>query len=618
MNTRFTWALMVGAFALTLGATAAPAARAGVTASLEPAAIAVGESAQLTVTVSGSDAAEPQLRVVDGLQSTPMGQSSSFQSVNGNVTSSVSYVYQVTATRAGTFTIPAIEVPGVGSSRPLQLQASTSPTGAATASPSNLPPPNVQAGTAEGAASDSDRPAFLRVVLPTKRFVVGQRVPVQIRAFFRAGMSASLTGLPTLSSDAFTLNRLDDKPDQSQEMVGGRPFTVVTWTTALSAVKSGEYSVTLELPVVVQVKAKARHRMDDDSPADPFGGSGFDDPLFDDFFGRVTRKQVTLRADLADVKVAPLPADGRPADFTGAVGRFHVAAQAAPTRLTAGDPVTVRVAVTGQGNFDRVSSNGVAGSPDWKTYPTRAQFDPADNAGYGGTKTFEQAVVPLRGGHQQLPAVRFSYFDPDKGQYVTEATAPVDLDVATGTGSTPAAAAHGAQPQETPASPGPQDLVPNDVEAGDFVPTLRPVVFAPWFIASQGGMVLTLTCAVLLHRRRQRLAIDADRVRSRAADAAVRKQRATMERALAADSAPAFFTAARQAVQEELGRQWHLPASEVTSAEIDHRLNGTGAALRDLFDIADGVVYSGRPMPAAELKRWGQTVVQQLKELEQR
>ena len=118
--------------------------------------------------------------------------------------------------------------------------------------------------------------------------------------------------------------------------------------------------------------------------------------IFDDFFGGVTEKQLMLRTDSENVNVLSLPTARRPTDFTGAVGKFEVDSEAAPTKVTMGDPITVRLKVSGQGNFDRVNSRGLETSAEWKTYSPRAQFEPADNAGYEGTKTFEQAIVPLK------------------------------------------------------------------------------------------------------------------------------------------------------------------------------------------------------------------------------
>jgi hypothetical protein len=586
------------------------ATAAQITATLDNSSIALGDSAQLTISISGGDSSQPELPAVSGLEFTPAGQSSSFESINGAVTSSISLTYEVTPDRVGTFTIPAIRLPDGSRSQPLTLQVSASASGAMAASSANLPPPNVPAGASATTDDANGRSAFLRVVMPKQKLYAGELVPVQVKAYFEANMSASLDGLPVLNSDAFTLNKLDAKPAQTQEIIGEQPYNVLTWSSALTAVKSGDYALNLELPVVVRVQQRGGG--DDDSP--------FNDPFFNQFFSRTVDKPLTLHSGSANVTVLPLPAAGRPANFTGAVGRFEVSSEAAPTQLTAGDPITLRLKVSGLGNFDRVYAPKLAASSDWKTYPPSAQFAPTDSAGYGGTKTFEEAVIPLKAGREKIPALGFSYFDPDTRQYMTRATTPIAIEVAPGSGissvATPPPNSAGSAPVLSVNTSAPE-LAPNEVEAGSFVSSLQPLLFQPWFLAVQGVPLTALIAGLLIQRRRQRLAQNSERTRNRAAQAAVQEQLEAMGQALAANSAPAFFTAARQAVQVELARRWRLSASQVTAIEINQRLNGDAGDLRTLFAVADDVIYAGRYVPPAELKRWNDTVTHQLKQLEE-
>ena len=110
---------------MTVFALPALAAKPGISATLEPSHVAVGEAAQLRITVIGSSGDEPALPHVDGLEFNPTGQSTEYQSINGAVTASSSHTYLVTATRAGQFTIPAIKI-GHGrnaeTTQPLVLQ----------------------------------------------------------------------------------------------------------------------------------------------------------------------------------------------------------------------------------------------------------------------------------------------------------------------------------------------------------------------------------------------------------------------------------------------------------------------------------------------------------------
>ena len=595
------------------------AARAEVNATLEPARIALDEAAQLAVTVQGSRSGEPSLPRVAGLEFTPVGQSSSFQSINGAVTASVSHLYQVTASRAGTFNIPAIQVGGART-RPLVLQVLKGVGGAGQLQGRGLPPPKVNwpadsvAGTAKGEL------AFLRVAAPKQELYVGELVPVQIKAYFRRGLGASLNGLPVLSSDAFTMSKLTGQPEQSQETVEGTPYTVLTWPASLSAVKAGDYALNLELPVLVRVQERAARGQRQNPFGSFFGGSGLDDSFFDDFFGRVSEKPLTLRTDLAAMKVLPLPSAGRPADFSGAVGQFEVRSEVTPATVTAGDPLTLKLTVSGSGNFDRVSSPGLPNSAAWKAYKPSARFEAEDSAGLQGSKVFEQAVVPQQAGRAQLPALAFSYFDPDTRQYVTRQTQPLTVEVGAASGSvanvSSLAAATSAPASTVPAQRG-DEMFPNAVEPGRFVSTLRPVLLQPWFAVVTAVPLMLLAGGFWFLKRRERMVNDPNRVQSSASETSLRESLAVMDGALQSGQVAMFFIAARRALQERLARLWHIPPSAVTSTELNVRLNGAGEDIRAVFRLAEQAAYAGQSLAPGDLQHWRQIVRDELKRMEE-
>jgi hypothetical protein len=142
------------------------------------------------------------------------------------------------------------------------------------------------------------------------------------------------------------------------------------------------------------------------------------------------------------------------------------------------------------------------------------------------------------------------------------------------------------------------------------------VLFIPWLIALQSLSGVALIIVLGVHRRKQRQALDLRHAGERATEAAICEQLAAMDEALAANSAPAFFKAARHVVQERLAQRWNLPISHVTAAEISRRLNGRADDLRTLFTFAEEVVYSGRRVLPEDLKRWKDTVTHHIKRLE--
>ena len=526
MNTLFirTIQCIVALALMNVLALPALAANPGISATLEPAHVAVGEAAQLTVTVIGGPGDEPALPHVDGLKFTPVGQSSKYQAINGVITASRRHTYLVTAARAGQFKIPALKI-GNGSTaettRPHRLAGHRRRLRHGRGCPTGPGAP----GAWEVAGADDDRAvsnnaqqAFLRLVMPKRNLYVGELVPVQIKAYFRGGMQATINGLPALSSDAFTLNSIDHKPVQTEEEIDGKEYAVLTWTTALSAVKAGDYSLSLELPVLLTVREKTSKRRGQ------FGDGFFDDSFFDDFFGSSFQKQVTLKSKPDDASIRPLPSANRPAGFSGALGQFTVSAERTPDHVAAGDPITLRLNVAGRGNFDRVSSGLVAHSPDWKSYKPVARFAPADSFGSEGTKTFEQAVVPLQAGHIKIPPLSFSYFDPETAKYVTRTTTPLAIDVAPV--ANPSAAAPAVLPTSNVDRP---EFAPNRVELGQFTSTLQPLFLQPRFLIANLLAWVSLAAVFSFVRRRARRARDPRLPRARLADRAIRDQLAAMD-----------------------------------------------------------------------------------------
>jgi hypothetical protein len=607
------------AFALV---TPALAAQNSITARLDPKSFGVGESAQLAVTVNGSQSADPNVPNVDGLEIVPVGQQSSMEIINGNVSANVTHIYQLTANRAGNFTIPAITADGAGSTQPIAFRVDNGAGGQSQRAPlqsrSQLSAPNI--GSDDTAPVDAkNQNAFLRVVLPKRELTVGELVPVEVKAYFRAGVSASLNGLPMISSDAFSLNKLGDKPEQTEESINGVPYTVVTWTSALSAVKAGDYPLNLDLPVMVRVQERAKRNGGGRDPfADFFGDdSQFDNSLFDNFFGHATEKELTLHTDGAIVKIKALPLQGRPTGFSGAVGKFDVTSEAAASTGSTGDPLTMKISVTGEGNFDRVKTAGLPASAAWKTYQPSAKFEPADISNTSGTKTFEQSIVPAKAGAQEIPAVSFSYFDPQSGTYVTKKTNPIAVEIAQNTAAPAAiAAAPVAADSATDAPKANADgLADDEVVPARATSSLRPLVLRPWFISVNAVMLAGLALGAFIRRMRTRVANDPERLQREAAERAVNESLAAMDAALQAKDAPRFFGAARHALQERLAARWHVPASQVTIPEIRNRLNGHGDEVSAVFKTADEISYSGKRFTAPDLQQWRDLVKNQLQQL---
>jgi hypothetical protein len=512
--------------------------------------------------------------------------------------------------------------PDAQSSMPMMLKVlkrSTSPNSTLPQNPTVVPAPTQNSSDDDTAVPNPQSFGFLRFVSSKKEFYVGELVPVELKAFFRAGVELRVDGLPKLNSDAFTMNKLSDQPARSEQSIGGVPYTVLTWSTALTAVKAGDYEMSVELPTTVTVHQRAQpsHTRQGNPFGDPFFDDFFNDAFFDRFFGSASQKEVALSSEPSAVKILSVPVENRPASFTGAVGKFELAAEAAPLQAAVGDPVTLKLKISGSGNFERANAPALEKNDQWKTYKPSARFEPDDTSPCSGTKTFEQALVPVKSGQLTIPSLAFSYFDPESKRYVTRTTPPLSIQVAASTLSSSTLSAGTLSPSGTLSAANPASaLVPNKLSPGRFHSTLRPWFLNPWLAAGALLPSLGLLAAYWFIRRRQELARDPQRLRLAEAQRAMQAQLRTMENAATQGATLEFFTAARGALQNQLGVHWGLLPQTITLAEINARMNGEADGFRFVFELADEVTYSGRTFVAAELQKWHKAINAELKKLE--
>lgn len=454
--------------------------------------------------------------------------------------------------------------------------------------------------------------AFVRLDVPQKQLYVGQAVPVKIRAYFRAGTAATLEGQPRLDSDAFTLSQLSDKPAQTEVVLRGERYLQATWTGVLSPAKphAGTLGVTLPVELAYRVHRQQPHRtLRDVFGGDPFGDDAFADSFFDqedpfaDMFdeGEVQQQRADLHATVGKVAVSELPAEGRPAGFTGAVGTFALAVDPPAGEARVGEPLTLTARVTGTGNFDRVALAGVPRSAELETYDLESTWEPSATA-LTGTKTFTQTLVPRKAGELTIPPLELAYFDPAKRAYVTVHTQPLTVQVAPGAAE-PGLAATVTDPA----------MRPNMLATGPVHATLEPLARRPGFWALPGSLALAtaLLAGVGAWRRSSRRA---SRARGQHVERAVAAARTRMRDAAARGDAPAFFAAARSGVQHRLAAAWGIAPEAVTVADVRARL-AAAPDLVALLEHADRITYAGSDAHES-LDRWLALAERELAHLE--
>ncbi len=579
MTKRTTGRIYAGLIAVVLLLTLAPAQAAEVSAQLTSAETSVGVPVQLKIQIEGSTNAYPPQQIeVEGLQIQPTGQERRVEIQNFRMTSSVVYNYTVLPNREGTFEIPSVEVNIDGKkirTQPLELSvragiARPAPSlpGGAPAVPGNQAPTTVPEGESEL--------AFAEMIVPKESAYVGEMVPVELRFFFNQGVPFRIQDRPTFSGEGFTVEKLSE-PLRGEQLIGDTPYHVFTFQTAITAVKSGE----LEIPAVsLRAIASVPSR----------GPAGFED-MFTKFFGNSGMpgfsddRELAVTSEPQKLVVKPLPRDGRPEDFSGAIGDFTMTAGASPDKAGSGDPITLALTVSGRGNFSAMGPPGLVNSEGWRLYPPAERFEPADTVGYGGTKVYENMIVAQEV-KTETPGARFVYFDPAKADYVTLTTDPIPVEAAAADRPvTTTTAAADATPEATAEPAAPEDAR-SGVLAHTTPRTFESLINSQAFLGVNGVALLALLgfFAFQLHRRAQ--AGEAARM------ATLRKQEARLLQEIARPDLDeeTFFSQARVALDCQ-ARRAGFESGEAYVAERDESASTEG--LRLLLARADEAKFSG-------------------------
>jgi hypothetical protein len=395
--------LRVRAAALAFILTAASAAAQQVNATLSPTIVAQGQVAEYAITYEGPQTnldSLPSDLQVPGLDIQGPQNMQNFTLRNNVATFRIELIWQLSGSQPGRYTIPAQTVVFNGqpfTTKELVLEVREGPP----------PTPSFE--------------PILRLKVDKTDLWVGEVTPISITALFHRRTQLRKYDHPKLPRENVVVKRFPPPGPAPSVEVNGERFQPIEFISSLSALREGQIVVgpaTLECVV--------------DFPLDADGDPGRrTQPGFPpSIFQRMNTRQITLTSEPVTINVKPLPTEGRPADFAGAVGRFALMSRLAqPAQdMKVGDPISVDLIVTGEGNFDTLSAPIPAVTEGWKNYPTKVI---QENRGSGlepGSQVWNQVIVPQQP-VTEVPAFVLSFFDPATATYQTIRSAPLPVTV---------------------------------------------------------------------------------------------------------------------------------------------------------------------------------------------
>jgi hypothetical protein len=399
-----------------IGLLGAEAFGVSITATVDHDVVGLGDPITLKISISGQGGSlpDPTLPDLSAFDVYSSGRSQNISIMNGAFASSLDISYVLVPKKMGDFIIGPIIVrdnKGMASTEPIKItvkQQSAANNNPQSQQPETRAQPPEQGGD-----------FFIDQAVDKSNPYAGE----QVTLIFRFYQAVNLWDQPTLEWPKYNGCTVEDLPPNSRyyQVVRGKRYLVTEIRRALFPIESGK--LTIGSPELT-IKA------DDFGTAfDPFN---FFDRDTRDLFKRGQPKILTANPIILNVKA--LPENGRPADFTGAVGKFSVRVETDKDSVGVDEPVTLKVNLSGTGNIKSIPAIKLPELSDFRIYDSgNTESISNTNQVISGTKTFEQALIPKTSGVFEVPSITLSYFEPSSATYKTLKTEPLRI-TATGQG----------------------------------------------------------------------------------------------------------------------------------------------------------------------------------------
>lgn len=294
----------------------------------------------------------------------------------------------------------------------------------------------------------------------------------------------------------------------------------------------------------------------------------------------ITHREVPRKMNTATntvtLDVKPLP-EPRPANFSGAVGRYSISADVTPEIVRSNESSTYQLVIKGSGNIKYLHAPTVAMPTTFETYTPKTDINANfDGSNYSGTFTADYPFVPQEVGHFPIEPFEFVYFDPAKSSYETVTARGFDLNVLRGT---------------APVVVGTQKEINTEMTDILHIHPTPEVIAAPaglifgrvWYWMAYVIVALALISVFVIYRRHIKREADvAGRRLARASRRAVKRfkvARGLMKR----HESEQFYEEVSRALKGYLGDKLGIAPSALISDTISEKLSTRGVA-QDVID----------------------------------
>lgn len=542
-----------------------------------PGKVIAGKPFQLTYSINqrARDLVPPEFNGFDYLAGPYTSQSSSTSFVNGKRTSSftLTYTYTLMGLDPGDYTIGPATITSDGQKYTsngvrITVLPPDQPAQANQSSPSNQSGSTSSTSSTSSTGSTRSGDIFVRTVVTKTKVYEQEALQVSYRLYV-AGVDFAQMG-NTIKLPEFTgfLKQELELGDRQFELehYNNRNYQAVTLVSYLLYPQhAGELKIEpAQFEAILREQTRRQARS-----------------IFDDFFGTYENVSRMLTAPAVTIQVKALPG-GKPKDFSGGVGQFSLSQSISSTDIQANEAVTLSIDIKGAGNMKLLKTPAVDWPEGFEPYDPKVTNNYKTTAnGYSGSKTIEYLAIPRAAGQYTIPAVTFSYFDIQAGQYKTLSTPEYTLNVRRAPGQ-----AVGEGEAQTYSSVNKENIKELGTDIRYINTNADALQNSAFKIQhsklSTSNLLLIDACILLvaviiflLFRRIAKENADATHVRYKKASKVAQKRLKTAQQLLSGDS-QAFYAEIEKAAFSYLSDRLRIPTAELTKDNIAELLRQKG------------------------------------------
>ena len=546
---------IMGSFLMTVAAWAAD-----VTLTIEPQLISLLDTAVMKVEFSNLSGESVDLPNIDGLRIQYQGPQRSYNFVNGRSSSKVTHVYLIKPAKIGDFDIKPVIAKYKGGEKELAGKL------------------RVIKKTDDKEAQELSELMYSRISSSRTGPYVHEPFDIELKVHVRDGIQQNGNfsirgGIPEKGLDGELKWKIAAR---ERKEIDGAIFNIYTLATTAKALTSGTFTFQPEVQLNVIIPRQRRRSY------------GFDDPFFGDPFGRQETRPYILECNALEVEVQPVPMAGRPDSFTGGVGILDFDVSVGPDKVKAGEPITVKMKISGRGNLSKITPPVITEDHNFKLYDARTvAADQPDEV------RFEQVIIPKSDVVTNIPTIAFSYFNTKTSDFRTISHGPFPVEVE-------------AVPQQTAqvVAPAPIIIQQETTVLGRDVVYLksRPKTWittdqVAWHRTNLFKMVVAAPALLLVivgmgTARRNRLAGNVALARRQKAPRVARAHIQRAEQAMRKKDSHAFHEALWGALTEYFGHRLNLAPGEVSLQSVLDRVPREQDSLETLFNTIEQRRYA--------------------------